>query len=131
MKAFTLKNYSEREIIIRQLLTKLQDHGHLNCDFDTFAKFYIEWHTKEFPGCTIAINTVISNDDWLNNFVEFLDNKKIWLMFDWWKDTKWFKHKCFQPLRVLLFNKAKNSNNQSSYLSNSISFYTTQNCTMH
>ena len=75
MKAFIL--YSDEEFKLRQLLRQLQSQGKVNCDFETFSKLYKGWHAKTFPGCPINVETTISKDEWLKDFVIFLANKDI------------------------------------------------------
>lgn len=77
MKAFSI--YSKPEIDLRLLLTKLQNYGTINCDFETFTKLYRAWHQKTFPDTPISTSSVGFRDDWFRDFVNYLANQEVGL----------------------------------------------------
>lgn len=75
MKAFI--PYPKEAVHLRLLLRKLQDHGTINCDFETFTKLYEKWHLKTFPGCPINTQSAIFREDWFYDFLNFLISSDI------------------------------------------------------
>lgn len=75
MKAFTLYPKEQRELMI--LLDSLRKYGQCNCDVDTFAKIYKEWHLEMFPGCPVNLTAVNFRGDWLSSFVNYISNYEI------------------------------------------------------
>lgn len=75
MKAFT--RYTPEELDLRRLLKKLEEHGNVNCDFETFTRLYRKWYFKSFPGTDFSPNSVILKCDLFMDFVKFLENEDI------------------------------------------------------
>ena len=75
MKAFTIYPKEQRSLIT--LIENLKKYGECNCDINTFAKIYNEWHLKTFPGCPVNTNSASFRGDWLVDFVNYIANYDI------------------------------------------------------
>jgi len=87
VKAF--QRYARDEVALRKVLAKLRDLGTLNCSFEQFNDFFVEWHLKAFPlenwkkhnpGMPYKADpttALLWNDTWFMDFVEFLAGKDI------------------------------------------------------